>query len=308
VTGSAGEPQGSTYAWADRKGTTQPITTSPQLWGIGRLSPDGTRIANGLTNTTGEQDIWIYEIGRAVSTRLTFDGGNNTPIWSPDGRRIVYGGTRDGKSGIYAVAADGSGRPEPLLSTDGRRAIPTSFTPDGKTLVYTLFGAAASNTKTQIMVLTAGSPAAPLHESSWSERGGQLSPDGKWLAYLSAESGSLEIYVQPFPGPGAKVKVSLQTCVYPPRWGRNMPELFYWQETPPSTKLMAVDIRAGASFKAGTPQPLFAMTTGSTWDVAPDQTRFLIELSPTLSDGGGSPIVAVTNWFEELRQRAPAKK
>src|SRR4051794_34443833 len=140
ITGSPAAGQGTTFTWADRKGATQPITTAPQLWGTGRLSPDGTRIANGLSKPGGERDIWVYEIGRGASTRLTFDGGNDTPIWSPDGRRIVYGGSREGKMGIYSVAADGSGKPELLLAVENKRPVPTSFTPDGKTLVYTLMG------------------------------------------------------------------------------------------------------------------------------------------------------------------------
>jgi len=301
IAGTAGAAAGTTLAWADRKGVTQPITAGPQQWGTGRLSPDGTRIAAGLAKGAGV-DIWVYEIARGTSTRLSFEGGSDDAIWSPDGRRIVFGYVRDGKSGIYSVAADGSGKPELLLATD-RRPRPTSYTPDGQTLVYTLLG---GNAKPQIMVFTAGAPPHPLHETSFPEDNGQISPDGKWVAYESSESGTQEIYAQAFPGPGAKVRISLQGGSWA-RWSRNMRELFYWEGTP-TTRLMFVEVQTTPNFKVGTPQLLFVNNSGTTWDVAPDGKRFLVELTPVSEAAGGSRMAAVTDWFDELRRRAPAKK
>ncbi len=299
MVGATGTQSGTTMAWADRKGTIQPISAKPQLWGTGRLSPDGTRIANGLG---AERDIWVYELDRGASTRLSFDGSSDTPIWSPDGKRIVFG-KNSAKVGLYSVPADGSGKPELLLATD-RVPVPTSFTLDGKTIIYTLTG---GNQKSRLMAWTTGSDPQPLHDRAFTEGSGQLSPDGKWLAYESFESGAQEVYVQPFPGPGAKVRISVQGGGWP-RWARNGRELFFWEGTSPTTKLMSVDVQTGSGFKVSTPQLVALLTTGTTWDVAPDGKRFLIEQTPLGDATGGSKAAVVTEWFEELRKRAPAKK
>jgi Tol biopolymer transport system component len=300
VAGSSAQ-QGTTLVWADRKGETQPVAATPQLWGTGRLSPDGMRIANGLQKGAGERDIWVYDIARGTTTRLSFEGGSDNPIWSPDGRRIVFGQGR-GNLGLYSVAADGSAKPELLLPT-ANVPVPTSFTPDGKTLVYTLRGA---DSKTHLMVFTPGSQPRALHDSPFGEAGGQISPDGKWLAYESSESGSSEVYVQPFPGPGAKVRISVQGGFWP-RWARSGRELFFWESVQPTTRVFSAEIQTARGFSAGTPQPLFSMASGTTWDVAPDGKRFLVELTP-LGPSGTSRMNGVMEWFDELRRRAPAKK
>jgi serine/threonine-protein kinase len=301
VAGAPGSGQGTQYAWADRKGATKPITPAPQPWGTGRLSPDGGRIANGLAGpANAEPDIWVLDIARNVSTRLTFDGGNDWPIWTPDGRRLIYGG----KTGIYSVPADASSGPELLTAVEGR-ARPTSTTPDGRTIVYTLVSQTA---RPKIMLFTQGSQPRPLHEVPFAETNGHLSPDGKWLAYESAESGSPEIYVTPFPGPGAKVRISPNMGSWP-RWSRNMRELFFWAGASPVTGVMSVPIQPGAAFQAGKPELLFSSSAGTTWDPAPDGKQFLIEVSPATNVVSGAANVAVvTDWFEELKRRAPPKK
>jgi Tol biopolymer transport system component len=246
----------------------------------------------------------VFDIDRNISTRLTFDGGNDSPIWTPDGRRLIYGGQPNGKSGIYSVPADASTGPELLLAIDGR-AVPTSVTPDGKTIVYTLISQSA---RPRIMVFTQGAQPRALHEVPFAETDGQLSPDGKWLAYASAESGSQEIYVTPFPGPGAKVRISQNIGSWP-RWSRNMRELFFWAGSSPVTGLMAVPIQPGSTFQAGKAELLFSGVSGTTWDPSPDGKRFLVEQGPTTNVATGSANVAVvTDWFDELKRRAPAKK
>jgi serine/threonine-protein kinase len=297
---------GTTYVWADRKGAIQTITTAPQPWGTGRLSPDGTRIANSLTQPGGpERDIWTYDIARNVSTRLTFGGGSDAAIWSPDGRRLVYGSTVNGKSSIHSVPADGSGPAELLLAVEGGRSVPTSMTPDGRTIVYTLL---FQQGRPRIMVFTPGSQPRALHDVPFAESDGQLSPDGKWLAYASAESGTQEIYVTAFPGPGPKVRLSQNIGSWP-RWSRNMRELYFWSGSSPVNALMVVPIQPGASFQAAKPEALFSGTSGTTWDPSPDGKRFLIEQTPTdNAAAGGATVSIVTDWFEELKQRAPSKK
>jgi Tol biopolymer transport system component len=296
--------QGTTLAWVNRKGVTEILPgQSHKQWGTGRLSPDGRRVANAIDGPKG-RDIWILDVERGTPTRMTFEGGSDNPIWAPDGRRVVYSATIAGKSGLYSVVTDGSGKPERLLETSSA-AVASSFTPDGKTLLYDQVGA---DKRRQIFVLAlpAGGKAAephPLHEASASEINAQVSPDGRWVAYESAESGQREVYLQPFPGPGAKVRVSTEGG-YTARWARDGRELYYWGNQPTS-RFMVVAIPPDAAQRPGAPQELFQVLTGTTWDVTPSHDRFLIEITGT---GNGSTMATVTDWFEELRRRAPAKK
>ena len=298
------QSQGTTLAWANRKGATENLPgQSRQQWGTGRVSPDGRRIANGIQSGKGGTDIWVLDVQRGTITRLTFGGENDHPIWTPDGRRIVYSATKEGKSGLYAVPADGSGKPELLLATD-KPANPSALTPDGRTLVYDQ----SVDKRRQVFVVPLPSGAVtggphPLHETTSAELDAQVSPDGRWVAYQSFESGSPEIYVQPFPGPGAKVRISTQGGIRP-RWSRTGRELLYWVNVP-TFRLTAVAIPPGPALSPGAPQELFQLLTGTTWDVTPDPDRFLVELTSGLS---GTTIATVTDWFEELRRRAPAKK
>jgi serine/threonine protein kinase/Tol biopolymer transport system component len=298
--------QGTMLAWANRKGATELLPgQSRQLWGTGRLSPDGRRVASGIrSEKNGTADIWILDVQRGTPTRVTFDGGDDLPVWTPDGTRVVYASRHGDKSGLYSVAADGSGKAVLLLETD-KSAAPSSFTPDGKTLVYDQVSA---EKRRQILVLPLqadgrSGPPHPLHEADAPEANAQVSPDGKWVAYQSAESSNWEIYVQPFPGPGGKVRISAQGGTAP-RWARSGRELFYWGNSPTS-RLMTVEIPPDSALRPGAPQELFQLLSGTTWDVSPDRDRFLVELT---SSGNGATIATVTDWFEELARRAPAKK
>ncbi|HEY1339466.1 MAG TPA: protein kinase [Bryobacteraceae bacterium] len=294
-------------AWADRKGTTQPMA-DPQTWGTGRLSPDGLRVANeiyGNNSTSG--DIWVFEIERRTQTRLTFEGSNEYPIWSPDGRRIAFGAAVANKTGLYTVAADGSGKAELLLATD-KLPHPSSWSPDGKMLIYTQPGVDRGQA-IWVLPLEGGAAAGQprlFHDTRFTEYDGELSPDGRWLAYVSTESGASEVYVQPFPGPGGKIRISTSGGSGP-RWSRNGRELFYWSGVSRTGDLQAVEIQTAPAFRAGIPQPLFKLTNGSTWDPAPDGKRFMVEIVPG-ADTSGRSMEGVVNWFDELRKRAPAKK
>jgi serine/threonine-protein kinase len=300
----AGEDQGgkSILGWVDRKGVQQQVSDM-QSWGNGRLSPDGQRIANTI-NGASASDVWIYEMERRTLTRLTFQGANANPIWTQDSRRVTYTGTVAGKSGIYWVPADGSGKPELLAATDSGATL-SSWSPDGKTLVYTQPGADKNLHLFALSVAGSEAERKPvlLHDnSSFSESNAQVSPDGRYLAYVSTESGAMEVYVQPFPGPGPKARISTQGGGAP-RWAPSGRELFYW--TPGRTALLAVDIQTSPAFRAGLPVELFKMASGTTWDVAPDGKRFLVEFFPS---GSNLRLETVVNWFDELRRRVPAGK
>ena len=282
-----------TLAWADRKGAIKPFS-EPQFWGTGRLSPDGRRLANTINAVGSTGDIWIDDIERQTLTRLTFDGANQSPIWTPDGLRITYSGVVSGKRCIYSIAADGSGKPELLVATE-KTALPRSWTPDGKTLVYV-----QGDRLWMLPLNPIGGARQPvqLHDSSFAESEGQVSPDGRWLAYVSNESGGADVYVQPFPSPGGKIRISAQGG-RAPRWSRNGRELLYWS----GNSLVAVDVQTVPAFRVSLPQSLFTMSTGTTWDVAPDGKQFLVEQLPS---GGTFRMAVVVNWFDELREKAPA--
>jgi Tol biopolymer transport system component len=270
-----------------------------RAWGTGSLSPDGHRVANAILADKGS-DIWVLDLARGTPTRLTFGGANDFPIWAPDGRAIVYAGNKDGKPGIYKVPADGSGQPQLILA--GAEAVPTSFTPDSKMLLFTQPG---PNGKPRIMVLpldaAGGTPSPhPLRDSSAADLYGQISPDGRWVAFTSTETGRPEVYVLPFPGPGPKVQISADGGQRE-RWSADGRELLFW-DTSGNATLMSAAIQT-SPFSNAPPQKLFPAFSGTTWGVAPDGQHFLVE-----SVQSGGTLVTVTNWFDELRRRAPSKK
>jgi serine/threonine-protein kinase len=308
VEGAVGTSGGTTMGWADRQGQVQPLSDT-QLWGTGRLSPDGRKIANEIysggntTNGAGPGDIWVFENERKTRTRLTFGGENSYPIWTPDGRRITYGAKANGKTGIDWVMADGSGKPEQLLATDSAAA-PSSWSPDGKFLLYW-----QGDTQPRIWVVPVSGGAAgkpfPLHDAAASEFDGEVSPDGRWVAYVSTETGQQEVYVQAFPGPGGKERVSTQGG-QSVRWARSGRELFY-RGALGEVGLMAVDVQTAPQFHVGLPKLVVKGTFGTTWDVTPDGTHFLIELIGG-SAQGDRRMIGISDWFDDLRRRVPVKR
>ena len=295
---------GTTLTWRDRRGVEIPLAGQwSRAWGTGSLSPDGRRVANAIHAEKGD-DLWVVDMARGTPTRLTFGGTNDNPIWTPDGRAIVYSGNKDGKSGLYKVPADGSGQPQLILAAAG--PVPTSFAPDGKTLVFHQPGP-GGQARIMVLPLDAGGGAPtphPLREGSASDADARVSPNGKWVAFVSTETGRPDVYVVPFPGSGAKVQISADGATRP-RWSATGRELFFWSMALSNVTLFSSAIQP-APFAASVPQKLFSVlvgTTGTTWGVAPDGQHFLVE-----SNQSGTTLVTVTNWFDELRRRAPVKK
>jgi Tol biopolymer transport system component len=306
--------KGSTLEWTDRKGVAQPLPEPARRWGTFAVSPDGKLVAGSILAGSGipHTDIWIYDVERRTLSRLTFEGSSSRPIWTPDGKWVTFASTREAnKSGIYRVAADKSGQPELLLATDAP-AYPQSWTPDGKTLLYT----EPTEGKNRIWILPppGGGESKPalFSRTSFNEWNAHVSPDGKWVAYDSDESGRSEVYVVPFPGPGSKFQISTQGGMLP-YWPRNGRELFYRE--PSANQLFAVDVPAGPVFRAGQPQALFKLSgptptpMNAAWfDVTPDPKRFLVEqLTEKYATSSGSTFVTITNWFDDLRRRVPVK-
>jgi eukaryotic-like serine/threonine-protein kinase len=295
---------GTSIAWADRKGAPTPIPGDMRRqWGTGRLSPDGRRLANGVIGDQGT-DLWVVDLTRGTATRLTFGGTNDLPVWMPDGRALIYSGAANGKAGLYRVLADGTGKPELLLETPS--PTPTSVTPDGKAVLFTQLG---PNGHARIMKLAleatpASSTPEVVYQSATGNGEGQVSPDGHWLAFVSTETGRAEVYVMPFPGPGAKVQVSTNGGLRV-RWAKSGREVFFWNNANGNATLLGAAIQT-TPLTAGVPHALFTAFSGTTFDVAPDGEHFLVE---TVGDATtGAVFATVSNWFDELQRRAPRKK
>jgi Tol biopolymer transport system component/predicted Ser/Thr protein kinase len=288
-----------TFAWLDRKGTPQASSAPPQDYQHVRLSPDGQHAAVAVRRVSSN-DIWILELARGALTRVTDEGTSSVPVWTPDGRRVVFG-WNFGTSVLRWAPADGSGKPEVLL--EGQAALPDSWMPDGKTLLYESFGPSHIWTLQPSASGGDGKPRLLSEASSFNESDAQISLDGRWVAYTSDESGKNRVYVRPFPGPGGKTPISIEGG-QEPRWSRDGRELLY--RDPEKNQLMAVDIQTSPAFRAGQPHALFALGNVP-WDVAPDGKRFLVVKEPEAA-ASEAKMQAVVNWFEELRQKAPANK
>jgi len=286
----------------DRNGKRLSTVGDPGTLGIMQLSPDGKNAAISVTEGSNT-DIWIYDLARGLHTRFTFDTATElAPVWSADGKSIVFSSDRKGHSDLYRKAADGSGA-ETLLYSDGLDKRPSSWSPDGKFLLYSTQGGATGTIDVWTLPLAAGAKPYPLIQTQFNEVNGQFSPDGRWVAYQSDESGRAEIYVIPFhaqgDAPGGKRQVSTAGGTIP-RWRRDGKELFY---VAPGGKLMAAEVDAkGGSFEPGKETALFdgiLTGLGFSYDVGPDGKSFLVELLPEQTTGV-EPITVVQNWTAGL--------
>jgi eukaryotic-like serine/threonine-protein kinase len=291
-----------TLVWVDRRGAEQPLPAPPHGYRYPRLSPDGKRIAIALDELGGQ--VWVYDLARETLTRLTFEaGGTNSLAWTRDGKRLAF--NSGAPPNLFWQAADGSGKAERLTTSENQQN-PSSWSPDGQALGYMELDPATS---WDIWVLRLSDrKAQPFLRTASYETVPQFSPDGRWLAYVSDESGRFEIYVQPYPGPGGKWQISTDGGTEPV-WNPNGRELFYRN----GPKMMAVDITTQPSFSAGKSRMLFEgpylslTATIPSYDAAPDGQRFLM-LKASEQEQSSNQINVVQNWFEELKRRVPAGK
>jgi len=253
----------------------------------------------------GNSDIWIYDIPRSTLTRLTFDGAANYPVWTPDGKRIIYRSRKPGAVGLFAKAADGSGAEERLTTTEAVPT-PTSITPDGRAVAFYEDG--TGNSDLWILPLEGERKPKLFFQTRFDEDAPVFSPDGRWVAYVSNESGQgRDLYVQPFPGPGGKFQISTEGGIGP-LWARTGRELFYRD----GDRMMAVEITTQPTFRVGTPRMLFESPNYpnpmliARFDVSPDGQRFLMLKAGEQATEGLTQIHVVLNWFEELKRRVPA--
>ncbi|HXD17652.1 MAG TPA: protein kinase [Vicinamibacterales bacterium] len=274
------------------------------------ISPDGERVAVSVYDAAKQtRDLWIHDLHRNVATRLTFDAGDEwMSAWSPDGSRLAFSGARPAQLEVLQKPANGSGAEERLTSGTGNEYV-SSWSADGRFILYYI-GNAGSATSNDIWVLpTAGDrKPQPFLESAFPEANARFSPDGRWVAYRSDESGRREVYVVPFPGPGGKWPISTSGGDFP-RWRGDGRELFYLASG--TSALMAVPITASdASLEIGTPRRLFEVPlrtnsykgygTGYVYDVFPDGQRFLIDVAVD-ERSAPPPIRVITNWTSTFR-------
>jgi serine/threonine-protein kinase len=297
-----------TLVWVNRKGQEEPIAAPPRAYTYARLSPDGTRVA--LDARDEQNDIWIWDFARQTLQRLTNDAGmNRSPAWTPDGKRVAFTAERDGVESVHWQAFDGSGTIE-RLSTGTQLEMPTAFSPDGTRLIFGTPGSPPYNLG--VISLEATRTATMLLQSTADERNGEISPDGRWLAYESNESGRPEVYVRPFPNvDGARQLVSTGGGTRP-LWSRNGSELFYY--VAPDT-IMALPVRLGAEVVLGNPQVgakgpySVAINAGRHYDVSADGQRFLVLKDAQAPDGqepAAPEIHLVQHWVQELEAKLPA--
>ena len=263
------------------------------------LSPDGRRLAIART-VNGNKDIWLLEMGRGILSRFTFDPATEArPVWSPDGSQIVFYSNRKGAFDLYQKSSAGT-EDEQLLLESPATKVPLDWSADGRFLLYRNDDPqTASDLWVLPMTGTGERKPFAVVKTDFQDRDGQFSPDTKWIAYQSNESGRFEIYIQPFPGPGPKTQISASGGIQV-RWRHDGKELFYVSL---DDRLMAVPIkfaRGGGTFETGVPAALFATHIGGSgqqsrqqYIVSADGQRFLMN---TVTNQSPSPITLILNW------------
>jgi serine/threonine-protein kinase len=300
-----------TLVWVDRQGRETPLTAPPRPFLYPRISPDGTRVA--MTAIDQKPDVWLWDLARTTLTRVTSDASLNTvPIWMPDGRRLVFASNRAGTNyNLYRQSADGIGPVERLTeSTD--RQFASAVSPDGTQVVFTQ---ASPTTGEDVMTVGLDGPhqVLALVQTPFDERNGIVSPDGRWLAYEANNTGTFEIYVQPYPDvTRGRWQVST-TGGTQPLWARGGHELFYFA---PDGALMWVAVAGGPAWTAGVPTKVlegrYVVSTSGVrqrnYDSASNGERFLmIKAASTDANGPQRQIVVVQHFDEELKRLVPVK-
>jgi Tol biopolymer transport system component len=306
--------------WVSRDGTEQSVGAPARIYNQPRLSPDGRRVAVDVIESANSMQVWLYDLARDAFSRFTFDGVNRHPVWAPDGKRLAFMSDRDGRQQIFWKLADGSG--DAVRLTDGGSTtapdvlnIPYSWSRDGRLLAFARLAPAASaelcvlrlddgsttrsDRTPQVFLRTRAADGAP-----------QLSPDGRWMAYASEESGRREIYVQAYPGPGGRWQISSDGG-NEPLWSASGRELFYRS----GDRMMDVDISTEGEFLAGKPRQLlegsYVLAAGgyvrANYDVSPDGQRFLMLKRVDQKSAPLTQINVVLNWSDELKRLVPAR-
>jgi Tol biopolymer transport system component len=288
--------------WFDREGKRIGSAAGRGFYMHPRLSPDEQRIVvNRLDFQQAARDLWIIDVVRSTVSRLTFGTSNQTnAVWSPDGGRIVFTSDRDGAYGLYEKLSNGAAGEQVLLRTKTPKTS-SDWSADGRFIAYEEVGTKESS-DLWVLPLFGDRKPIPFLRTEFNESQGRFSPDGRWMAYVSDESGRKEIYVQTFPPSGAKWQISTDGGNFP-NWRGDGKELFYMA---PDQKLMSVEVRADSTLLAGKPRALFEARYFNIpippYTVSSDGRRFLI-VTPVEEESNASPLTVVLSWTAELKRK-----
>jgi serine/threonine protein kinase/Tol biopolymer transport system component len=307
--------------WMDRQGQRLGEVEAPAGFRFPELSPDGRRVALSVPAAGGQRldDVWIVDTQRGVPARLTFDDAvDDWAIWSPDGGSVVFGSGRDGlpflPGSLYERAANGAGTDDLLLKgAQAEILAPNDWSRDGKTIAFVRAALSTGLARVDIWVLsTEDHTASPLLESPFRKMPAHFSPDGRWIAYSTNESGSTQVVVRHYPDVRQGQWQVTTRGGYDPRWRADGRELYYLS---PEGDVMAVDVQPGDAFETGTPRKLFStginVTTYDTqpenfYNVSADGERFLInepvpgQSAPNAGSAPEEPLHVIVNWTSGL--------
>ena len=302
-----------TLVWVDHTGEEEPLPLPVGHYESPRLSPDGRRVAVAVFN--GEEwHLWVYDVETGAALRLVQDGGARgmSPTWTPDGARIIFHST-DNPAGVpgdlYSIPSDGSGSAQRLTEVEGVGDYPSSVSPDGPTVIFTRILDPGPNVQREInaLPLDGSGEARMVLEGNSSLTSASMSPDGRWLAYQSNESGQSEVYLQPYPGPGPKTPVSIGGGVKP-AWAADGRTLYYRG----GAAVMAVDVESSPALKVERPRQILednpyyrSRGVGRQYDVAPDGRLLMVRRGTEEGVPSQASFVVVENWFDELQRLVP---
>jgi eukaryotic-like serine/threonine-protein kinase len=311
-----------TVAFADRDGRVVPLALPPQPYVYPRISPDGTQLVV-VVDDGKEASLWVSDLkGGGPLRRLTFRGRNSFPVWTRDGRFILYQSNQDGDEAIFRVPADGGGAPERLTTPEqGARHEPESLNPAGDMLSLDMWR--GTNQGVWLLPFGGDKKLTSFVDSPDVEKHSVFSPNGKWIAYMkaplvgatnTATAAGTAIFVEPFPATGAKYQVAAGGA-RTPLWSPDGRQLYYHDQS--SNRFNVVDVRTEPSFSTGRPTTLPIEGTihpvaQRNYDITPDGKQLIVVL-PASASGSGSAraaspqITVVLNWFEELKTRVPIK-
>jgi len=303
-----------TLAFVDRNGSRTPIPLPPANYFSPRISPNGKQLAVS-TDDGKEAAVSVYDLAGSTSMRrLTFGGANRFPIWSYDGQRIIFQSDREKDLGLFWQRADGNGTAERLTKPEDHTSHIPDSVPDGRTLAFTVVGADGSiwvtstdhDSKAKVLI----------DVPSTNQSNSSVSPDGHWIAYMSGESGTVNIYVQPLPPTGAKFQITTGLSLFP-LWSPDGKQLFYVINRGALGDMWAVDVQTKPTFTMGKPTPLpiksFPTSGGQGnprgFDIAPNGKQFIImqPAGETAAAEQSQQVVFTLHWFEELKQKAGTK-
>jgi hypothetical protein len=299
--------------WVDGRGEGTPLWEGERSYAEPHISPDGTKVAF-MVLADNNWDVWVYDRVRQVSTRLTFDEGlDGPPVWSPDSRQIAYSSDRGGAINIYVKRADGSGEAERITDSKDPQYV-SSWSSDGK---YLLFSPQTNVTDLWVVPLASDRKPEVFLATEFLENEGAFSPDGRWIAYQSNESGRVEVYVRPFKGAGGKWQISEGGGAYP-RWKGDGRQLFFRSDE----GVMSVPISASGeslevgrasrvlqgNFRGGVGGFGIGGLTVADYDVSRDGSHFVVFPLDVKTEGRGEHLTFVLNWFTELQRLLPASR